>query len=229
LDGMGMIDFAVARTNMVESQVRPNGVTDARIISLMGRIPRENFVPAHLRAIAYMDEDIRLKPAKAGAPARYLTEPMSLARLLQLAAIEASDVVLHIGCATGYGTALLAGLAHSVLAIEEDEELAKLAMANLAELGIGNVKIVNAPPAEGFAMAAPYDVIFIEGHIPEVPQSLLKQLEDGGRLVAIAGKSSMAKAILTTRYRDAISSRTAFDAAVPILPGFAEKSRGFVF
>jgi protein-L-isoaspartate(D-aspartate) O-methyltransferase len=229
LDGIGMSDFALARTNMVESQVRPNGVTDARILSLMARLPRENFLPAHLRAIAYMDEDIKFKPAAAGAPARYMMQPMLLARLLQLAAIEATDVVLHVGCATGYGTALLTGLGHSVLAVDEDDEMAGMAVANLAELGMSNAKVVNAPHAEGFAMAAPYDVILIEGHIPEVPQALLKQLEDNGRLVAITGKSMMAKARVYTRHRDTVSARAAFDAAVPVLPGFAVKGREFVF
>jgi protein-L-isoaspartate(D-aspartate) O-methyltransferase len=224
-----MIDFALARTNMVESQVRPNGVTDPRIISLMGKIPREIFLPADLRAVAYMDEDIKLKPASATGPARFLTEPMSLARLLQLAAVEPGDVVLHVGCATGYGTAILTGLGHSVLAIEEDNDLAERAMANLGNLGITNAKVVNARHAEGFAMAAPYDVIFIEGQIPEAPLALVNQLEDGGRLVAIVGEGRMAKAELHARHADTVSARPAFDASIPALPGFPARRKAFVF
>jgi protein-L-isoaspartate(D-aspartate) O-methyltransferase len=224
-----MIDFSLARLNMVESQVRPNGVTDPRILSLMAKIPREMFVPSDLRAIAYMDEDIRLKPAKAASPERYLTEPMSLARLLQLASVESSDIVLHIGCATGYATAILAGLGRSVLAIDEDEHLAAVAVANLAELTVTNAKVVNARHAEGFAMAAPYDVIFIDGQIPEVPQALLKQLQDGGRLAAIVGEGRMAKAQLYTRHAETVSAGAVFDASIPPLPGFAPLRKAFVF
>jgi protein-L-isoaspartate(D-aspartate) O-methyltransferase len=224
-----MSDIAVARTNMVESQVRPNGVTDARIISLMMQIPREMFVPASLRVIAYMDEDIRLKPASAAGPARYLTEPMSLARLIQLAEVKATDVVLHVGCATGYATAILAGLGHSVLAIDEDEEFAAVAAANLKELGIANAKIIAAKHAEGFTTAAPYDVILIEGQIPQVPQILLKQLENKGRLAAIVGENRMAKAELYSRHGETIGARADFDASVPPLPGFPARHKAFVF
>lgn len=214
---------------MVESQVRPNGITDARIISLMAAIPREVFVPVDLRAVAYMDEDIRLKPATADALARYLTEPMSLARLLQLASIKSTDVILHIGCATGYGTAVLAGLGHSVLAIEEDANLADMAAANLAETDVANAKVENAKHAEGFTIAAPYDVIFIEGQIPDVPQVILKQLEQDGRLVAIVGEGRVAKAELHTRHGGTVSARAAFDASVPPLPGFPTRRKSFVF
>lgn len=215
------MDFNVARANMVESQVRPNGITDQRIIAAMAAIPRENFVPAARRGIAYVDDDLEI------APGRYLTEPMVFARLVQLAGIKSGDKVLHVGAATGYGTAVLARMGCRVVALESDAGLAAMARDNLA--GETGVAIAEGPLAEGRKAEAPFDVIVIEGRAAEVPEGLLAQLADGGRLVAVVGESEPAKACIWTVKGTARGLRAAFDAASPALPGFARKPPAFVF
>ena len=219
--------YDAARTNMVENQVRPNKVTDDRVLGAMAAIPRERFVPEKFAGIAYVDEDI------AVSDGRYLMEPMVLARLLQAAAIEASDVVLDIGCATGYSTAVLARLADTVVAVESDAELAEKAIALMTELDADNTAVVIGEHSEGYAKQAPYDVIVVEGAVDEVPRALSDQLVEGGRLVAVVtggdeGAHRVGRATLLRRMRGALSSRVLFDAAVPPLPGFTI-DRGFVF
>ncbi len=219
--------YAAARTNMVENQVRPNRVTDDRVLGAMAAIPRERFVPEKFAGIAYVDEDI------AVSDGRYLMEPMVLARLLQAAAIEASDVVLDIGCATGYSTAVLARLADTVVAVESDAELAETAIALMTELDADNTAVVIGEHSEGYAKQAPYDVIVVEGAVDEVPRALSDQLVEGGRLVAVVtgddqGVNRVGRATLMRRMRSGLSSRVLFDAAVPPLPGFTI-DRGFVF
>jgi protein-L-isoaspartate(D-aspartate) O-methyltransferase len=210
--------FAQARANMVESQVRPNGITDQRIIEAMGAVPREDFVPESLRAVAYMDEDIAI------APGRALMEPMAFARLAQLAGIGPADRVLHLGCGSGYGSAILTRLGKEVVAVESDEGLAAVAAK------LSGAEVHCADPATGRAADGPYDAIIVEGRIPEVPASLLQQLKDGGRLVAVVGENAVSQAVLHTRSAGSFSSRTAFDASVAPLPGFAaRKKAAFVF
>ena len=219
--------YDVARANMVENQVRPNKVTDDRVLAAMAAVPRELFVPKKFAGIAYVDEDI------AVSTDRYLMEPMVLARLLQAAAIEPRDVVLDIGCASGYSTAVLARLADTVVAIESDAELAETAIALMAKLDADNTAVVAGELAEGYANQAPYDVIVLEGAVEEVPRALSDQLGEGGRLVAVVtgedrGDTRLGRATLMRRMHGALSARVLFDASVPPLPGFALE-RGFVF
>jgi protein-L-isoaspartate(D-aspartate) O-methyltransferase len=223
-----MTDFAVQRQNMVESQVRPNGITDARVIDAMAAVPRELFVPEDRRTLAYMDEDVLVAITAEGAR-RWLMEPMTLARLLQLAEIGPDEVVLDIGCATGYSTAVIAALAESVIAVEEDSVLAEEATARLGELGITNAAVINAPHANGLPGEAPFDVIFINGRVPALPRPLLEQLKDGGRLVAVVGEVAVSPALLCTRHGQAFSSRAHYDASVAALPGFPPPVSKFVF
>src|SRR5919205_2055800 len=138
----GMADFALQRLTMVESQIRPNQVTDRRIIAAMRALPRENFVPPALRELAYIDEALEIFPSIDGAPARFLLAPMVLARLVQLASVEPQDTVLDVGCVTGYSTAVLAALARSVTGLETEPELAEAAKRALRELDITNAEIV---------------------------------------------------------------------------------------
>jgi protein-L-isoaspartate(D-aspartate) O-methyltransferase len=222
------MDFATARTNMIESQVRPNGVTDDRVILAMAAVPRELFVPIARRSIAYIDEDVVIKPRSAASPARYLMEPMAFARLIQLAQLRPADRVLDIGCGTGYSTAVLAKLAASVMGLECDGELASAGRANLQQVA-ANAEVVCGPLAEGWPDGAPFDVILVNGRIPEVPQPLFRQLGDAGRLVAVVGETDVAAAILHTLADGIVGSRTAFDASVAPLPGFAPLKRAFVF
>ncbi len=222
-----MFDFETARLNMVESQVRPNGITDSRIIDAMLSLPREAYVPAEKRVLAYMDEDITLTTPASGGPERVLIEPMALARLVQLAAIGASDSVLHIGAGTGYGTAVLAHLGGRIVALEENAELAAAARDNLAPFV--NVSVVTGSMALGHRADAPYDVILLEGRVGEVPEAILSQLKDGGRLVTVLGNGVVARAVIISKRNHGYSERRGFDATVGELPGFSARKPEFVF
>src|SRR5215831_9148513 len=208
------MDYAAARRNMVESQLRPNKVTDAAVLDALGTLPRERFIPEAMRSVAYVDEDI---PVGRG---RFLMEPMVLARLLQLAAVGPGDAALVVGAATGYTVAALARLAGRVIALESDAQLAAYAKEALAGLGIGNVAVVEGPLTAGAPRQAPYDVIVFDGSVDEVPASVVDQLGEGGRLVAVRNTDRIGRATVLTRSRGIVAARTAFDAAVPRLPGF---------
>ena len=218
-----MVDFSTARLNMVESQIRTNKVTDERILDALETIPREAYVPKARRGICYIDEDL---PIGGG---RYLMEPMVLARLLQEARIGSQDVVLDVGCATGYSCAVLARLAATVVGVECDASLAESANEVLSEQGIDNAVVIQDPLGDGYPKQAPYNVIVLEGAVAEVPKQIQDQLADGGRLVAVIRKGEgMGRAILMLRNGEVISSRVLFDAATPYLPGFEIKEQ-FVF
>lgn len=213
---------------MVESQIRPNQVTDRRILRAMLEIPRELFMPAAARPLAYMDQDVPLQPGSPGAPPRHLMAPMPLARLIQAANISAEDLVLDIGCATGYSTAILARLAEAVVGLEEDPELVETAAKTLNELGVDNAAIVTGKLNEGYAEEGPYDAILLGGSVAEVPDALLEQLKDGGRLVAILADGGLGKATLFESVQGDVSRRACFDAGSRRLPGF-EPAPAFVF
>jgi protein-L-isoaspartate(D-aspartate) O-methyltransferase len=207
---------------MVASQVRPSDVRDARVIEAMASVPREAFVPMPYKGVAYVDEDIEVKPG------RYLLEPRVLAKILAAAEIGPKDFVLEIGPATGYSTAVLAHLADAVVALEEDQELALAASATLEKLDVTNAVIINAPHREGVARQAPFQIIFINGAVDEVPHSLLQQLDDGGRLVCVLREAGVGHARLYQNSNGHFGSRRLFDANVPLLPGF-ETKEPFVF
>ncbi len=221
-----MIDFQRLRQSMVDSQLRPNDVTDPRILAAMLEVPRERFVPPSREKLAYLDDDL---PVLEGGPhraPRYLIEPMILARLIQALAIGPDDRILDVGCATGYSTAVLARLASQVVGLEEDGELAAEARKALAaEQGvrIAEGKLIDGAPEQG-----PFDGILLNGSVEKVPEPLLAQLNDGGRLVAVLRSGPVGRATLYVRGPGGISSRPLFDAAIPALPGF-EQPRGFTF
>jgi len=222
-----MLDFAAARRMMVDGQVRTSDVTDLRIVAAMLELPRERFVPPACADLAYLDLDVAVR-RDAGAPARHLLRPMVLAKLVQAAAVKADDHVLDIGCATGYSSALLARLARSVVALEQEAGLAKDAEANLGAVGIGNVTVVVGPLTKGWPPQAPFDVILVNGAIEVVPEELGAQLKDGGRLVAVVGRPPLARAMFYRSVAGDVSGRPIFDAAAPALPGFAAPP-AFVF
>ena len=219
-----MIDFALRRDTMVESQLRPNEVTDGRLLGAMRSVPRELFVPGPLRGLAYMDESIEVFPSVGGAPPRYLLAPMVLARLIQIAAVEPEDTVLDVGCATGYSTAVLARLAGTVTGLEPEPELAKTARRSLRDLGIDNAEIVKGALNDGHKKQGPYDTILLNGSVPEPPQALLGQLKAGGRLVGVIGgpdNGAQGRAYLFVRVGGDASGVPHFDAGARPLPGFA--------
>jgi protein-L-isoaspartate(D-aspartate) O-methyltransferase len=215
-----MSDFAAARRIMVDSQIRPSDVTDLRLIAAMLELPRERFLPASQAGLAYLDLDVPVtEPGPAGA-ARRLLKPMVLAKLVQAVNVGPEDHVLDVGCATGYSSALLGKLSSSVVALEQDPQLAERARALLPELGLANVTVQTAPLAEGWRPAAPYDVILVNGATEVRPEALLAQLRDGGRLVCILRRAGTGAAMLFVASGGTHSGRPVFDASAPLLPGF---------
>ena len=223
-----MIDFAAARRMMVDGQVRTSDVTDLRLIAAMLEIPRERFVPQDKADLAYLDFDLPVMEGTDGALARRLLKPMVLAKLIQAAEIGASDRVLDVGCATGYSSAVLSRLAGAVTALEQEPALARRAREILQTLGASNVTVVTGPLIEGWPAAAPYDAILLNGSTEIEPQALLRQLKDGGRLVGVRGRGGAGKAVLARAFGREVSGRPIFDAAAPLLPGFAQPAV-FVF
>jgi protein-L-isoaspartate(D-aspartate) O-methyltransferase len=220
-----MFDFAAARRMMVDGQVRTSDVTDQRLIAAMLEVPRERFVPERQAALAYSDIDL---PVGEGPGARRLLKPMVLAKLLQTAEIRPQDRVLDIGCATGYSSAVLAQLADSVVALEEDPALAALARDNLRKLEAGNAQVATGVLSEGWSASAPYDVILLNGAAEVAPERLLRQLADGGRLVGVVGRPPAGKGVIYLCRGGRATGRPVFDAAASPLPGFAEPP-AFVF
>jgi protein-L-isoaspartate(D-aspartate) O-methyltransferase len=220
-----MTAFADARQNMVDSQLRPTRVTDAKILAAMAELPRERFVPKSKQGIAYVDEDIEV------APGRFLMEPVVVARLMQALELTPDTTVLNIGCATGYDAALLGRVAGSVVAVESDAGLAALASEAINDLAVDNVAVVEAPATDGYPAQAPYDAIFISGAVDEVPSSISGQLAPDGRLSVVIGGSEpgiLGRAHLYVRSGNTVSSRPLFDAGTRMLPDFV-REESFVF
>jgi protein-L-isoaspartate(D-aspartate) O-methyltransferase len=221
-----MSGFSTARQKMVDGQVRTSDVTDSRILDAMLEVPREAFVPDNKQALAYLDFDLDV--SAPGSRRRCLITPAVTAKLLQAAAIKATDKVLVVGVASGYAAALAAKLAGEVTATEGDPSLAARAGTVLRQLGCTNVAVRNAPVAEGDPAGAPYDVIFLNGATGIMPERLLGQLKDGGRLVGVFATFHPPRATIVTRSRGDFGSRTLFDATAPVLPGL-ERLPAFVF
>jgi protein-L-isoaspartate(D-aspartate) O-methyltransferase len=217
-----MIDFEAARAKMVDGQIRTTDVTSHSVLSAFLSVPREAFVPDNIKALAYIDEDLQI-----GA-GRYIMDPSPLAKLLQLAEITSADVVLEVAAGTGYVSALLGRLAGAVFALESDQNLAAKATATLASLDAQNVTVVTGVLEAGYAAKAPYDLIFINGAVEEVPDALFAQLREGGRLLTVVGHGHSARATLFVKAAGAISSTSFFNASIRQIPGF-QKSAEFVF
>jgi protein-L-isoaspartate(D-aspartate) O-methyltransferase len=217
-----MLDTADQRANMVAAQLRPNDVKDARVRDAMATVPRERFVPDGFAPVAYMEGYIPV------GPGRVLLDPRSFGKLLQLAEVKPNDRVLDVACGTGYSTAVLALIGREVVGIEDNADLAARASASLGVLGLGNARVIGGSPVSGSPKDGPFDVIFINGAIEREPEELLGQLADGGRLVAIMRADAAGHAVVYLKHQGAVGERSAFDACVPVLPGF-EKPRQFVF
>jgi protein-L-isoaspartate(D-aspartate) O-methyltransferase len=216
------MDFATARRKMVDNQVRPNDVTEPRLISALLDIPRERFAPADRAVMAYMDSDLVIGDGRA------LLKPMVLARLIQAADIRETDNVLDVACGTGYSTAVLARLAHSVTALEENAVLADQAARLLGDLAVANASVVTGSLNAGWSQNAPYDVILVNGAVEFVPEALLAQLKEDGRLLTVVSTGPIGKATLYQRVAGDISTQPVFDAAAPLLKDFV-KPPEFVF
>lgn len=206
------MDYEAQRVKMVDNQVRTTDVTSHSVLSAFLTVPRENFVPAGAKLLAYADKEIELSPG------RYLNHASPVAKLLQLAAVSQEDSVLEVGAATGYVTALLSLLAGKVVGLESDAALADAARANLSSSQ--NVKIVTGDLEKGASSEGPFDLIFLNGAVEEVPDALFQQLKDGGRLVAVIGYGNASRAHVFVKERGAIGGTQEFNTAIKALPGF---------
>ena len=223
-----MTDFDAARRMMVDGQVRTSDVTDLRIIAAMLELPRERFAPETLADLAYIDIDLPALRVTDDEPTRRLLKPMVLAKMVQAAAVKGGDTVLDVGCATGYSSALLARLAGAVVALDENPALVRSAAENLQAVGATNATVVRGPLPQGWQLRAPYDVIFVNGATEIVPRALCRQLSEGGRLVAVVARAALGRATLYRSVNGEVSGWPVFDAAAPLLPGFAAPAE-FVF
>ena len=216
------MDLARVRDGMVESQVRTNDVTEARILGAMRALPRERFVPATKRALAYADLEVEV------APGRTLMRPRDLAKLVQALSPQPHERALEIAGATGYGAAVLAHCCMEVVALDPDPELSLAARAAMEACGVRNVKTVSTEANVGWRDDAPYDVIMLNGAAEIVPETWLEQLANGGRLGIIVRDGAAGHARIYTRASGAVGFRTVFDAAPPLAPGLV-RAPSFAF
>ena len=210
-----MSDFATRRTMMVDTQIRPSDVTKFPIIDAMLKIPREAYVPDAARELAYLGGPIPL------GDGRQLMEPRSIAKMLEALDVTPDEMVLEIGPGLGYTTALLAYLAEAVVAVEENETLAREAEATLLAQSVDNAAVLTAPLAEGSPKNGPYDAIIIFAGVEEVPVTLTDQLKEGGRIMAVFMSGPLGEVRLGRKLQGDVSWRVEFNATAPILPGFA--------
>jgi protein-L-isoaspartate(D-aspartate) O-methyltransferase len=215
-----MIDFAAARQAMVDRQVRPSDVTAYPIIAALLDVPREEFVPASMKSIAYFGEHLPL------GEGRVLLDPWSFSKLIETVEIGPGDLVLDVGCGLGYSAAVLARLAEAVIALEEDEAMAASAEETLSRLGADNVAVVRAPLTAGVPEHGPYDVVLVEGGVEEFPAALADQVKVGGRIGAIFTGGMAGQGRLGVKTADGVNWRRVFDSAAPVLPGF-ERAKTF--
>jgi len=214
--------YSTARFHMIEAQVRANDVSDPRIQAALQMVPREKFVAPGQRALAYADVPPPI------APGRFLLDPRSFAKALQLLSVGPEDKVLDVGSGTGYSAAVLARLGGRVIALEQDADLVSAAAQILPQIGGGSVVLTQGSLIDGFRPEAPYDAILINGAVETEPTELLAQLAEGGRLVAFRQSGPVGQATLYVKERGQVGGRPGFDASVPLLAGF-KKRLGFVF
>ena len=217
-----MVAFDSLREKMVACQLQPEAVTHTALLHAFATVPREDFVPDHLKAFAYLDKDLLLTCAN-GERKRYLLRPASLAKLLQLARIQRGDSVLIVGAGCGYSAALVSQLAQHVVALEEDEALLGKARALFTDV-FENIVLEKGKLSQGYVAKAPYDVIVVEGRAEQLPSSLYAQLNEGGRLVGVVGLGDSSRAMCYTKKGEEIAALEAFDLSAPLLPSFVEKS-----
>jgi protein-L-isoaspartate(D-aspartate) O-methyltransferase len=210
-----MADFSARRVMMVDTQVRPSDVTKFPIIAAMLRTPREVYVPGALREAAYIGENVVL-----GAN-RVVLEARTLAKLLDALDIQPTEMALDIGCGLGYSTAVIAQLADAVMAVEEDEAFATEAQRTLSAEGVDNAAVIHGPLAAGSAKHGPYDAIVLQGAVEAVPQAILDQLKDGGRIGCLFMTGALGEARIGHKANGRMTWRSVFNASAPVLPGFA--------
>jgi len=214
--GSAMTDFSMRRTMMVDTQVRPSDVTKFPIIEAMLAVPREEYVPAKLREAAYMGENLDI-----GA-GRVILEPRSFAKLLDALDLQPGELVLDLGCCLGYSAAVIARMVDAVIALEEDESIAAEAERRLAEQGVDNAAVITGQLVAGAVKHGPYDAIIVEGAVEHLPEDLLSQLNDGGRIACIFMEGRLGVARIGRKTAQGVVWRNVFNASAPVLPGFGK-------
>ncbi len=211
-----MFDYAAARDHMIDCQIRTADVTDYAVLKAFRNIKREDFVPKSKSALAYSDCNIEMEDG------RVIMRPRDISKLIQAAEIKPTDIALDIGCGRGYSTAILAQLAETVIALEDDEERVSKATHILSEAGADNAVVVKGDLKAGAKEHGPFDVIFVNGAVAEISKNWLDQLANDGRLVAVVSEGRIGRASVYTRTGDVIGERVVFDASVPMMPGMAK-------
>lgn len=209
-----MTDYSARRTMMVDTQVRPSDVTKFPIINAMLSVPRETFVPQHLREAAYVGENVDL------GGGRVVLEPRTLAKMLDGLDIRSDEMVLDIGCALGYSAAVIAHLAEAVVAVEENPEFVAEAQALLSDTGADNVIMHEGILSHGAAEHGPYDVIVVQGAVEHLPDAMADQLKEGGRIACLFAEGALGVVRIGYKIDGAINWRFSFNAGAPVLEGF---------
>lgn len=213
-----MTDYASRRTTMVDTQVRPSDVTKFPIIDAMLAVPREAFVPDAKREAAYVGDNLDI------GGGRVMLEPRTLAKMIDALDIQPHHVVLDIACGLGYSTAVLAHMCDFVVAVEDDEARAKEAQSILSEQGADNAAVMSGPLVDGAAKSAPYDIIILQGGAEQVPDALLDQLREGGRIAAVFSEGTLGVVRVGHKTDGAVNWRFSFNASAPVLAGFEKRT-----
>lgn len=212
-----MTDYKLARTAMVDCQIRPSDVTKYPIIQAFLTTPREAYVPLNSRPVAYAGEHIALDDGRVMLDAR------TFAKMLDAVNVQPNELVLDLGCGLGYSTAILATMAEAVVAVESNAQMAAEASATLSEQSVDNALVTTGALTKGNAKNGPYDVIILQGAIDEIPNALTDQLKDGGRICAIFRDSAYGDCRIGYKSHQKLSWRTAFNASAPVIDGFESK------
>ena len=218
---MNVTDFTARRTMMVDTQVRPSDVTKFPIIDAMLSVPREAYLPADLQEAAYAEQTLSLSAD------RIMLEPRTLAKMLDALNIQATDVAMDIACGTGYATAILAHMCDFVVGVEDDATLSARAQEVMTAEGIDNAVIVQDALTAGAPKSGPYDVIIVQGAVNDLPDDLLAQLREGGRIACIFAQGQLGTVRIGLKIDGVVNWRFAFNASAPLLAGF-EKEAAFV-
>ena len=217
------MDFETARKAMVDSQVRPNDVTNHQLLHALETVPKEIFLPGDLKTQAYVEKEIEYAPGRSLATAR------DFAKLLEVLNVKDHELVLDVACGSGYSTAVLAKLCEMVVAVEGDEALTATAEEILTSEGINNAAVIHGEPAKGAQKQGPYDVVLVCGVIEQLPDALLSQVKDGGRLGTLHRENGVTKGVVFYK-NDGVVSKTPYfmSSSRAVLPGF-EREKSFVF
>ena len=213
-----MADYKSRRTMMVDTQVRPSDVTKFPIIDALLSVPREEYVPDHKREAAYIGENVDLDGG------RVLLEVRTFAKMLDAVDVQPTDVVLDLGCGLGYSTAVLAQIADFVVAVEDDAARAEEAQLVLTSQGVDNAAVFEGKLADGAVKNGPYDVIILQGAVEMLPDPLLDQIKDGGRIIAIFAEDALGVVKIGRKIDGILNWRMAFNAGAPVLDGFAKEA-----